>query len=214
MTNTDVYDKLVPLFCPSYDRALDCFARHAKGASSVLELGIGTGNVAERILKSNPDAYYIGVDTDKELLQKASRKISEHNYALQNEDFSRIPFPSVDVIVSSLSIHHLETEQQKLLFGRISRTCREFLHFELIRGENDEQQRNIDDYVRSHVKKQCELHGFSFEDMLELSKKSAVSDNPLKLSEHQRTHSSNGFHTEVLFQDGSFVFYRTFRNSN
>src|SRR5690242_11755663 len=124
------YDATIPNFCPGYQEALVEFSERCKDATSIFEIGIGTGNIARAVLTVNPTAKYAGVDVNQESLEKAKEKLKQYDCHLAQADFSTIDFPSVDVIVSSLSIHHLTKEGQATLFGKIYNAGKKFLHFE------------------------------------------------------------------------------------
>lgn len=87
----------------------------------VLELGIGTGLTAERILIKISDADYTAVDFSEQMLIGAKRRLSQYNIRFVNSDYSEMDFPiNNDLVVSVVGIHHQETdEDKKFLFQRV-----------------------------------------------------------------------------------------------
>jgi hypothetical protein len=62
-TKEEIYDRLVPAVCPPYNQALAYFKGRTAQANSVVELGVGTGNIAKAILSGTPTIKYIGLDS-------------------------------------------------------------------------------------------------------------------------------------------------------
>ncbi len=92
-----------------------------RGKVKVLELGVGTGLTAERILRQIPNAEYTAVDFSEQMLAGARRRLSQYNVTFVNGDYSQIELPqNNDLVVSVVGIHHQETDDdKKSLFQRI-----------------------------------------------------------------------------------------------
>jgi tRNA (cmo5U34)-methyltransferase len=107
---------------PGYDRLEDETAKATgSGASSILELGTGTGETALRILDRHPDAELIGIDERSEMLDVARQNLRSDRVSLL---LSRLedPLPDgpYDVVVSALAVHHLAAASKADLFRRIA----------------------------------------------------------------------------------------------
>jgi SAM-dependent methyltransferase len=204
---TLTYDALVPNLCPSYNKALAAFAERSATASSVFELGIGTGNVAQAILVRKPLVRYAGCDIDEASIEIARQKLAGKDCSFLYGDFRAAQLPSVDAVVSSLSIHHLSHEEQKTLLRKIYAANRQFLHFELIAPEDEQEKRLFEEFDQHIIREQAPKYGIPMAVAQDLHKKSQQNDNPMKLSEHIRIHREFGVKIDVVFKDGCFVFY-------
>lgn len=100
-------------FYKNYDLVLETVYRKVlekKRDGSVLDIGVGTGNLSRYFLK----AFDVtGVDQSKEMLFKAKRKFP--NLKLRVGEFLKLPFgnQSFDFIVSSYAFHHLTSEEKE-----------------------------------------------------------------------------------------------------
>lgn len=97
-----------------YDEALDTalgFVKPVEGETG-LDIGIGTGNLAERCLEGG--ASMIGVDQSEEMLKVCGEKHPAID--TRHGHFLALPLmdKQVDFIVSSYALHHL-TDEEKLL---------------------------------------------------------------------------------------------------
>lgn len=83
----------------------------AIGASSVLDVGTGPGALAVEIAR-RADTHVVGVDLAPEMLATAGRRAAEAGVTARVRfvvaDAAQLPMPdsSVDLVVSSLSLHH------------------------------------------------------------------------------------------------------------
>lgn len=125
------YDHRIRTFIPWYGEMLDAaagaFARVNGRTPAVLDLGIGTGALAERCLRTRPRARLIGVDGDPEILAAAERRLRRVTVGvtLIEGDFERVELPRADAAVASLSLHHVATRARKrCLFRRLHAALR------------------------------------------------------------------------------------------
>lgn len=107
---------------PGYDRFEDeTSAATGVGAKSVLELGIGTGETARRVLDRHPDAQLIGIDASPGMVRVARDALPPDRVKLlvgRLED--PLPEGHFDLVVSALAVHHLEGTSKADLFRRIA----------------------------------------------------------------------------------------------
>lgn len=82
----------------------------------VLELGIGTGETASRLVNRFPEARITGLDSDPDMLFKA-REIAHEVSLARMED--PLPDGPWDLVLSVLSIHRLTDAQKQSLFRRV-----------------------------------------------------------------------------------------------
>jgi tRNA (cmo5U34)-methyltransferase len=91
------------------------------GAKSVLELGIGTGETARRVLDRHPDAQLIGIDASPGMVRVARDALpSDRVKLLVGRLEDPLPEGHFDLVVSALAVHHLEGTAKADLFRRIA----------------------------------------------------------------------------------------------
>jgi len=88
----------------------------------VLDLGVGTGVTALRILEALPQARVVGVDVSSEMLNRARQRLRAHRGRVELRT-GNIATPEVDglyeAIVSVLAVHHLWADEKRHLFSRL-----------------------------------------------------------------------------------------------
>ena len=81
------YDTQIRRFIPRYDEMLDEAVRFICSSTAergkFVDLGIGTGSLAERLLHLLPEAHVIGIDADPKMLEETARRLSEKSEQLQ-----------------------------------------------------------------------------------------------------------------------------------
>jgi SAM-dependent methyltransferase len=79
---------------------------------AVVDVGCGTGNLSFAVLAAHPDARVTGLDPDQDALRRAARKAFHRGVSLTLVQgyADRIPAAdaSLDHVVSSLALHHLD----------------------------------------------------------------------------------------------------------
>jgi len=123
------YDGLIHRILPGYSEMLDTVeslvAFQRPTPRVILELGIGTGGVAERLLSAMPDLALIGVDFSETMLARAERRLAAYRdrLTLLEGDLRtfEVPAPDVDGAVSCLAVHHLDDDDKRALFVRLGR---------------------------------------------------------------------------------------------
>jgi|GEM_PF-518458 tRNA (cmo5U34)-methyltransferase len=102
---------------PFYDALQDAAVAAIPFApSSVLELGIGTGETASRLLRRFPAAQVTGLDSDPDMLFKAREIVHEVSLARIEDPLPDGPW---DLVLSVLTVHRLTDEQKQTLFRRV-----------------------------------------------------------------------------------------------
>lgn len=117
------YDKLIATLIPHYRELIDAAASAvdtvARNTPAVVDLGTGSGTLAQRILKARPKARLIGIDSDGSMLATASRRLRGNIQTIE-ENFEHIRIPRCDVVSASFSLHHIPTGQRK---GALYKRC-------------------------------------------------------------------------------------------
>ena len=94
----------------------------------VLDLGCGTGTLTLMLKQTHPAAEVTGLDGDEEVLSIARSKAIQSGVDIQWEKGLAydLPYPdnSFDVVVSSLVIHHLISEDKVRTFQEVCRVLR------------------------------------------------------------------------------------------
>lgn len=112
---TLTYGRLIaPLLGGLYRRAADDVAVAFKGAAkghrpTIVDIGCGTGELALAISRKVREGRIVGIDNSASMLLWASRhETTDGRIRFIAGDGARLPFPdeSVDLVVSTLSLHH------------------------------------------------------------------------------------------------------------
>jgi ubiquinone/menaquinone biosynthesis C-methylase UbiE len=112
--DAEAYDRRAgTLFRGVYRRVAEDVAAAAPAGSAVLDAGCGTGRLAIEIARRGPDLRVHGIDLESGMVEVATRRAEQENVADRVEftvaDLADLPLPdsSVDLIVSTASLHHL-----------------------------------------------------------------------------------------------------------
>jgi tRNA (cmo5U34)-methyltransferase len=110
--------RLVPPFDAFYGTVVDVLGMLEQPPRRVLDLGAGTGLLAEKIHDAYPKAKLELLDGSPEMLDVARERLPGATFHTQD---MRDPLPEgeFDAVVSALAIHHLENEAKRDLFARI-----------------------------------------------------------------------------------------------
>jgi tRNA (cmo5U34)-methyltransferase len=98
----------------------------------VLELGVGTGETTRRLLERYPDAQVTGLDAQPEMVFKARELGIEVRLARMEDPLPDGPW---DLVISVLSVHHLDDEQKRDLFRRIREQSRSMVIGDVVIAE-------------------------------------------------------------------------------
>ena len=128
------YLALIRAEVPDYDRVQDEVAAATEGvaARAVLELGVGTGETARRLLERYPDAELTGLDSQPEMVFKARELGIEVRLARMEDPLPDGPW---DLVISVLSVHHLTDEQKRDLFRRVREQSRALVMGDVVTAE-------------------------------------------------------------------------------
>ncbi len=119
---------------PLYDELQDeSIAAIPFAPQQVLELGIGTGETTKRLLKRFPDAQVTGLDSTPEMVFRA-RELGIDVRLARMED--PLPDGPWDLVLSVLSVHHLDAEQKRDLFRRVREHSRALVIGDVVKVEH------------------------------------------------------------------------------
>jgi tRNA (cmo5U34)-methyltransferase len=118
------YDARIRTFIPRYDEMLDAAAAtvNALRPRVVVDLGIGTGALASRVVRRR-GVRLVGIDEDEAILAVASTRLNEPRATFVAGSFLRTAIPRCDAIVSSLALHHVESLRAKGALYRRTRAA-------------------------------------------------------------------------------------------
>lgn len=107
-----------------------------KDGESILDVGCGAGGLLVMIKSNYPKCKVTGVDPDGKILKLAKGKILRKNLDIEliNTWAEELPFGSstFDLVISSLTFHHLPTEIKKQALKEIYRVLRKDGRFLLV----------------------------------------------------------------------------------
>lgn len=143
---------------------------------NILEIGVGTGNLASKFLKNNYNI--IGIDQSREMLNVSKEKYPKLKVRLG--EFLKIPYGDkcFDVIVSTYAFHHLNNSEKSIAIEEMLRVLKDNgkiiigdLMFENKQDEDNvikdlslEQIEEIRDEYYSHIDfLECEFKKFNKE---------------------------------------------------
>ena len=112
--------QFIPCFDDFYHTTTEAITCAIPALSRVLDLGAGTGILTECWYRYFPKAEYVLVDIADDMLAAAQERFAGNPHvSCVHMDFTQgLPEGQFDVIVSGLSIHHLEDVQKQDLFSR------------------------------------------------------------------------------------------------
>ena len=124
----DSYDKTIRQFIPGYEEGLTWAAREIVGIrpTLVLDLGAGTGALAEAMLEHEGVGVVEAIDVDAEMLDRARIRLKRFGVRARFQRCSfESPLPECDAVSACLALHHVPTmERKRALYKGIFRTLR------------------------------------------------------------------------------------------
>lgn len=118
------FDRIIVTLIPEYPQMVEALISaipfDRSSPLGVIDLGCGTGTVAARVLEAFPNAQVTCLDLAENMIEMARAKLVRYplvRYVVG--DFSVFDFDKkYDVVVSSLALHHLLTDEDKRRFYR------------------------------------------------------------------------------------------------
>ena len=118
------YDRQRGIVIPNLDQlytVIENLANSNVSRPRILDLGAGTGLLTEKIFKKYFRGHFTLIDISEEMLSIAKKRFKKNrNFKYILGDYLKIDFEeSFDIIISSLSIHHLEDKDKKILYSKV-----------------------------------------------------------------------------------------------
>ena len=129
--DTTQYDRIIRTYIPHYDESrgvqLDLLsAALIPGANQIVDLGGGTGSLAEAILDRFSQCSVHVRDIDREMLSLAQARLSRFGNRFEFEVGSfDDPLPRVDAVLAAFALHHIRNLNEKTqVYRRIREAVR------------------------------------------------------------------------------------------
>jgi tRNA threonylcarbamoyl adenosine modification protein (Sua5/YciO/YrdC/YwlC family) len=115
------YEDTIRAELPGYGRLQEeLAAASGSGAGRILDLGIGTGETARRLLARHPDAALVGIDENEQMLAVAAGRLPGKRVELKAGRIEDpLPEGPFDLVASALCVHHLDGAGKADLFRRV-----------------------------------------------------------------------------------------------
>jgi ubiquinone/menaquinone biosynthesis C-methylase UbiE len=136
----------------------------------VLEIGAGSGSVAQQLLWDTPELAWTAIDIDPRMTQAAATRLSEFAGAsVKTADATAMPFPddSFDSVVSCLMLHHIiDWERAVAEVARVLRPGGTFVGYDLVRTPLASLFHRLDGsphrlIVPDHFRAECARNGLA-----------------------------------------------------
>ena len=203
----DWMKQAAPNYTDIFNTALALLPFKTEAALEVLDLGAGTGLFSSHVLGKYPHANFVLVDLAEKMLGVARQRFGDDSDQFQYVlgDYRNLEGAAeYDLVISSLSIHHLEDADKLALFGRIYTVLRKggiFINVDQIRGETQ--------YLRelywNHWLEQVRISGFSAERIQESIDRRTTYDKESLLAEQLDWLKISGFHNVDCVYKNFFV---------
>lgn len=126
---TRFYDAFFRLFMPEQAIRQKMLERvRLNGSLRLLDVGCGTGTLAQMIAKNNPMVQVSGIDIDPAMLDQAKEKSKMAGIVVDYRlsDGGSLPFGdrTFDAVVSSLAFHHMPPLTKRFMLTEIHRVLK------------------------------------------------------------------------------------------
>lgn len=140
------YETRIRAAVPAFDAFQDTVAEATRGldARLVLDLGIGTGETARRVLELQPRGHLVGIDGSVSMANSARAALPQDRVDVRVGRLEDpLPKGRFDLVISALAVHHLPAAGKADLFTRIASALRPggvFVLGDVVVPENAEDQ--------------------------------------------------------------------------
>ena len=118
------YDRQRSIVIPNLDQLYTIITDLADSnipTPKILDLGAGTGLLTENLFKKYSRGSFTLIDISEEMLDIAKKRFKDyHNFKYILGDYLKTDFEeSFDIVVSSLSIHHLDDNDKRIIYSKV-----------------------------------------------------------------------------------------------
>ena len=149
-TEAHEFDSIIVKLIPYYDQMINALIDSIQFDTldniRIIDLGCGTGTIAKRLAEKFPNSKIVCLDSASKMIEIAKYKLRDHkNTEFIVGDFSKIDFKEqFDVVISSLALHHIETDNEKKEFYtkiyKILTNSGQFINADVVLATTDYQQ--------------------------------------------------------------------------
>lgn len=142
---------IIPCFDDYYENAAAFVVRGMTPPARILDLGAGTGLLTTFYFRHFPHAEYVLTDIAESMLSVAKKRfLGMDNISYSCSDYSNfLPAGQFDLVISGLSIHHLENDRKQALFLQIQKILSPdgvFVNHDQFSANTPEMTQKMDDY--------------------------------------------------------------------
>jgi tRNA (cmo5U34)-methyltransferase len=206
------FDRLILKVIPDYPRMIEALVTALPFESAapirVIDLGCGTGSVAQAVLNAFPIAQVTCLDFAENMVVMAKAKLAIYSGVRYTVgDFESFD-GEYDAAVSSLALHHLPSEEDKRRFyhyihERLS-PGGAFYNADLVLASSDTLQLKYMDHWRTFMRRN--IPDSEIEGMVIPTYK--AEDHPARLIDHMKWMTEIGFaDVDVLWKHYNFAVY-------
>ncbi|EME71586.1 SAM-dependent methyltransferase [Paramagnetospirillum caucaseum] len=119
--------QLIPCFDDFYGAAIDLAVEFAPPGARILDLGAGTGLLSALAAERLPDARLVLTDLAEGMLSRARERFAGRPVPVEFRVMNHLDLAeegAYDVVMSALSIHHLEDEGKRAVYAAMARAVR------------------------------------------------------------------------------------------
>jgi len=158
--------KFIPCFDDFYGAAVSVASVDSENPC-ILDIGAGTGLLSAFLMKRYPEASFTLIDISEKMLDMAKDRFgNKSNVKYIAADYSKYDFTEkYDLVVSAVSIHHLEDEEKKELYKKSYSILKEkgvFINADQVHGETP----FIENLNKTTWKQHVEISGLPEEEIL------------------------------------------------
>jgi len=146
--------QIIPFMDIYYNTAVELTRQYEN--PTILDLGAGTGILTQLLHEVHPESSITLVDMSHEMLSKARSKFASiDKFEYIEDNYLTMEFPSsYDIIISSLSIHHLTDKQKQILYKKIYDHLNNdgvFINADEVHGPTDKTEQMYKELENEHL---------------------------------------------------------------
>ena len=207
-----VIQKLIPHYNQMVEALVSVIPFSKENGFSAIDLGCGTGTISQSVKNEFPNITITCVDISANMLEIARNKIGGNITCIQADFNSFVFLQKYDLIISSLALHHLENDDEKLefykkIYSSINRGG-VFINIDVVLGNDDFIQEQYMKKWREFLEEKL-----SSEETEKCMSDYYAEDRPTKLITHLDMLRECGFtNIDVIYKIFNFAVYAAMKN--